>query len=146
MDLLAVAASTGGPWPSAMFLSALPPLDVPAVITQHMPPEFTRLLAERLAATGGRPCREARDGEVLRAGHVYVAPGDHHLRVSVAGRTWSCGSRRTRRQPLPPGRGPDVRLGGRGVRAGDAGRGAHGHGVRRPRRRGGGWCGPAAAC
>ena len=82
MQVLAIASSTGGPVALADLLGALPArLDVPVLITQHMPPEFTRLLAERLAVVGGRPCAEARDGEVLRAGHTYVAPGDFHMLV-----------------------------------------------------------------
>ena len=82
MQVLAIASSTGGPVALAELFAGLPPsLDVPVVITQHMPPEFTRRLAERLATVGSRPCAEARDGEVLRAGHVYVAPGDRHLLV-----------------------------------------------------------------
>ncbi len=86
MQVLVVAASTGGPVALTDFLRALAaPLAVPILITQHMPPEFTRLLAERLAVAGGRPCAEARDGELLRAGRAYVAPGDHHMRVERRG-------------------------------------------------------------
>ncbi|HEY0779930.1 MAG TPA: chemotaxis-specific protein-glutamate methyltransferase CheB [Gemmatirosa sp.] len=86
MQVLAIASSTGGPVALAELLGALPPkLDVPVLVTQHMPPEFTRLLAERLAVAGRRPCAEARDGEVLRRGHVYVAPGDHHMLVERRG-------------------------------------------------------------
>ena len=86
MQVLAIASSTGGPVALADLFGALPArLDVPVLITQHMPPEFTRLLAERLAAVGGRQCAEARHGEVLRAGHVYVAPGDYHLLVERRG-------------------------------------------------------------
>lgn len=85
--VLAIASSTGGPQALATFLGALPAsLSVPILITQHMPPEFTRLLAERLATSGGRPCAEAREGETPRPGHIYVAPGDHHLLVHRDGR------------------------------------------------------------
>ena len=54
----------------------------PVLITQHMPPTFTTILAEHLARATGRPAREAEDGEPIRAGHIYVAPGNRHLRVA----------------------------------------------------------------
>lgn len=84
--VLAIASSTGGPAALTELVCALPPLGVPIVVAQHMPPDFTRLLAERLAVAGSRPCAEARHGEPLRPGHIYVAPGDHHLRVERHGR------------------------------------------------------------
>ncbi len=97
--VLAVAASTGGPVALAELFGALPSrLDVPVVVTQHMPAAFTRRLAERLAAAHGRPCAEARDGEPLRAGHVYVAPGDHHLTVDRG--AWDVRVRLTREAPV----------------------------------------------
>ncbi len=79
-DVLAIASSTGGPNALAAMLPDLPQnFPVPIVIVQHMPPMFTRMLAEHL----GRKCRitvsEAVDGEPLRAGHALIAPGDHHL-------------------------------------------------------------------
>ena len=51
---------------------------VPIVIVQHMPPMFTRHLAERLAAAGHLCVREGRDGQVLRGGEVWIAPGGYH--------------------------------------------------------------------
>jgi two-component system chemotaxis response regulator CheB len=54
---------------------------VPVVIVQHMPPVFTRLLAERLDATCPLSVREAEGGERPAAGTVWIAPGDHHLVV-----------------------------------------------------------------
>ena len=53
----------------------------PVLITQHMPPTFTTILAELLARASGRPVHEAVDGEALRAGAIYIAPGGRHLRV-----------------------------------------------------------------
>jgi two-component system chemotaxis response regulator CheB len=53
----------------------------PVLVTQHMPPTFTTILAEHLARATGRPAREAIDGETIRAGNIYVAPGSRHLRI-----------------------------------------------------------------
>lgn len=82
--LLAVASSTGGP--RALFallegLSVRRSLPIPIIITQHMPPSFTPILAEQLARTCGLPCTEAQDGEILQPGTVHLAPGDRHLLV-----------------------------------------------------------------
>jgi two-component system chemotaxis response regulator CheB len=86
VDLVAIGSSTGGPNALHEVLAALPAaLPVPVVITQHMPPVFTRLLAERLDATCALEVREAAGGEVLRPGTVWIAPGDHHLVVRRVG-------------------------------------------------------------
>lgn len=82
VDVVAVGVSTGGPNALAVLLGALPAsLPVPMVIVQHMPPTFTRLLAERL----DRDCRlrvaEARGGELLEPGTVLLAPGGRHLEL-----------------------------------------------------------------
>lgn len=86
VDLVAIGSSTGGPNALHALLAALPgSLEVPVVITQHMPPVFTRLLAERLDATCSLRVQEAAGGEVLAPGQVWIAPGDHHLEVRRAG-------------------------------------------------------------
>jgi two-component system, chemotaxis family, protein-glutamate methylesterase/glutaminase len=59
---------------------------VPVVMTQHMPAAFTPILADHLKRLGMMPCAEARDGEALVAGRIYLAPGDRHLKVE-GGRT-----------------------------------------------------------
>ncbi|HSY21693.1 MAG TPA: chemotaxis response regulator protein-glutamate methylesterase [Polyangiaceae bacterium] len=78
--LLAIGCSTGGPNALTALLERFPArLPVPVVITQHMPPVFTRLLAERLRAHTRLPVSEAQGGEVLAPGDIWIAPGDHHL-------------------------------------------------------------------
>lgn len=85
-EVIAVASSTGGPNALATLLRALPrDARTPIVITQHMPPLFTQLLAQRLERESGRHCVEATDGLRVASGHVYIAPGDHHLLVEKAG-------------------------------------------------------------
>ncbi|MGB9045182.1 MAG: chemotaxis protein CheB, partial [Pseudolabrys sp.] len=54
----------------------------PVLITQHMPPTFTAVLAEHLARIAKRPVREAVDGEEINAGVVYLAPGGKHMKVA----------------------------------------------------------------
>lgn len=81
-SILAVASSTGGPQALFQFFKDLKdPLPVPTVVVQHMPPTFTAILAKHIEELTGIPCAEAVDGEVLQNGHVYVAPGDHHMTV-----------------------------------------------------------------
>jgi two-component system, chemotaxis family, protein-glutamate methylesterase/glutaminase len=55
------------------------------VLTQHMPPTFTPMLAEHLSKVGELRCAEARDGEPIEAGRMYLAPGDRHLLVEAPG-------------------------------------------------------------
>jgi two-component system chemotaxis response regulator CheB len=79
-EVLAIAASTGGPNALAAMLPELPAnFPAPIVIVQHMPPMFTRMLAEHLAKKCRITVAEAVDGEALRPGHALIAPGDHHL-------------------------------------------------------------------
>ncbi|MDJ0388605.1 chemotaxis response regulator protein-glutamate methylesterase [Roseomonas sp. E05] len=80
--LLAIGSSTGGPQALAAFVRRLTaPVPVPIVIVQHMPAGFTAMLADHLARLGGPSAAEAKDGEMLQAGRIYVAPGDRHLLV-----------------------------------------------------------------
>lgn len=82
--LLAIGSSTGGPQALFTLIQGLgKTLSVPVVLTQHMPPTFTAILAEHISKLGGLPCAEARDGEALHAGRIYLAPGDRHLLVDV---------------------------------------------------------------
>lgn len=82
IEILAIGTSTGGPNALAEVFSQLPvDLPVPVVIVQHMPPMFTRLLAERLTAQFHIPTQEAVSGSALRPGAAWIAPGDHHMIV-----------------------------------------------------------------
>jgi two-component system chemotaxis response regulator CheB len=81
--LIAIAASTGGPRAIATVLGQLPhPLPVPILVVQHMPPLFTRYLADRLAADFKLDVREGIEGERLRPGRVRIAPGGRHMTVA----------------------------------------------------------------
>jgi two-component system, chemotaxis family, protein-glutamate methylesterase/glutaminase len=82
VDVLAIGASTGGPNALTTIFQGLPAdFSVPIVIVQHMPPMFTRLLAERLSAESRIPVREGSAGAVLDPGHAWIAPGDYHMVV-----------------------------------------------------------------
>jgi two-component system chemotaxis response regulator CheB len=82
--VLLIGSSTGGP----QALHALgAQIDgvlqrAPVLITQHMPPTFTAVLAEHLARIAKRPVREGVDGEEITAGVVYIAPGGKHMKVA----------------------------------------------------------------
>ena len=82
IDILAIGVSTGGP---NALVAMLPELavnfPVPVVIVQHMPPLFTRLLAERISAISGRRAREGEAGAVLAPGDIWLAPGGFHMEV-----------------------------------------------------------------
>lgn len=84
--VVAIGSSTGGPNALAEVLPALPAnLPVPVLVSQHMPPLFTRFLAERLAPRCALPIAEAEHGRVLVPGRIWLAPGDYHLTVSSLG-------------------------------------------------------------
>jgi two-component system chemotaxis response regulator CheB len=75
IDLVAIGCSTGGPPALQHVFQSIPLLPVPFVVAQHMPPNFTRLFAERVNKLTQFEVHEARDGEMLRPGFVYIAPG-----------------------------------------------------------------------
>lgn len=82
IKLVAIGVSTGGPNALASLLSQLPAdFPVPIAIVQHMPPVFTKLLAERLNTKCPLQVEEARSGVRLTPGSVWLAPGDYHLTV-----------------------------------------------------------------
>lgn len=83
-EILTIGSSTGGPQALFQVLRDIGPNPgVPILITQHMPPTFTKILAEHASRASGLPCKEAEDGEPLERGHVYIAPGDYHMLIKV---------------------------------------------------------------
>lgn len=86
IDILAIGTSTGGPNALAEVLPLLSKdLPVPVVVVQHMPPLFTRFLAERLDKQSSIRIREGEDGGLLRPGEAWIAPGDFHMKVARDG-------------------------------------------------------------
>ena len=85
--VLLIGSSTGGPQALMTVVAELGPVidRFPVLITQHMPPTFTTILAEHLARTSGRPAHEAVDGEAIKPGRIYLAPGGRHMRVARHG-------------------------------------------------------------
>ncbi len=80
--VLTIGSSTGGVEALVTLIESFPPNCPPTVITQHMPPTFTRSFAERLNRMSAATVSEAQDGAPLEAGRVYIAPGgDRHLQV-----------------------------------------------------------------
>jgi two-component system chemotaxis response regulator CheB len=81
--VLLIGSSTGGPQALLKLVNDIRPVidRFPVLITQHMPPTFTTILAEHLARASHRPAHEACDGEVVKQGQIYLAPGGRHMRV-----------------------------------------------------------------
>jgi two-component system chemotaxis response regulator CheB len=80
--ILAIGSSTGGPQALlALFKDLKPTIGIPVVITQHMPPTFTRILSEHITKATDWSCIEAKDGDVLKPNCAYMAPGDFHMEV-----------------------------------------------------------------
>lgn len=84
---LAIASSTGGPQALVTIFTAMKGklAQVPVFITQHMPPNFTAILAEHISKAWGGDCHEAIHGEAVRPGVIYLAPGDFHMTVEKQG-------------------------------------------------------------
>ena len=85
--VLLVGSSTGGPQALMTLVGGIGKIidHYPVLITQHMPPTFTTILAEHLGRTSRRPTTEGVDGEPVKAGHIYLAPGGKHMRVARRG-------------------------------------------------------------
>lgn len=81
--VLLIGSSTGGPQALMALVAEIGPVidRFPVLITQHMPPTFTTILAEHLARTSKRPAHEAVDGETVKPGRIYLAPGGRHMRI-----------------------------------------------------------------
>jgi len=79
---IAIGSSTGGPQALFKVIKDLGTgLSQPIVITQHMPPAFTAILAEHISRQCGVICNEAKEGDVLVPGQYYIAPGDFHMLI-----------------------------------------------------------------
>lgn len=86
VDIVAIGVSTGGPNALAEVFSAIKePLPVPVVVVQHMPPLFTKALAERLDKASVLSICEGEHGQLLEPGNVYIAPGGKHMETRRAG-------------------------------------------------------------
>jgi len=89
IEIVAIGTSTGGPNALAEVLPRIPSdFPVPIVVVQHMPPIFTRLLADRLAGQSAIPVEEGSAGTILSPGHAWIAPGNFHMKVMRAGLEW----------------------------------------------------------
>jgi two-component system chemotaxis response regulator CheB len=84
---LVIGSSTGGPQALMSLVTDIGPVidRFPVLITQHMPPTFTTILAEHLARSSRRPAHEAVDGEIIKPGRIYLAPGGRHMKVGRHG-------------------------------------------------------------
>lgn len=86
IEIVCIGTSTGGPNALADVFKNFPvDFPVPIVVVQHMPPMFTAMLAERLAATSQVRFHEGAHGQVIEPGHGYIAPGGKHMEVKRVG-------------------------------------------------------------
>lgn len=87
MQAIAIASSTGGPQALLHIFHEFKgkELRVPMFITQHMPPNFTAILADHISKASGLDCHEAVEDEEVRGGVIYLAPGDYHMAVVRSG-------------------------------------------------------------
>ena len=88
--LIAIGASAGGTEAIRVVLETMPPNAPGIVITQHIPAEFSRAFAERMDRSCAMAVCEARDGQQIVPGHVFIAPGGRHLRIERSGARWLC--------------------------------------------------------
>ena len=84
-EVVVVAASTGGPKALSEMVAGIPgSLGAAVLIVQHMPDDFLRSFAKRLAQIGSLPVSVGSQDEVVLAGRIYLAPGDRHMSVSMS--------------------------------------------------------------
>ncbi len=87
--IIAIGTSTGGPRALQSVVPKLPgDINAAVIIVQHMPPGFTKSLAERMDSMSDLAVKEAEDGDILCPGCAYLAPGDKHLRVISTGTSY----------------------------------------------------------
>lgn len=86
--ILAIGSSTGGPQALTRLFGDIGKSigNLPTVVVQHMPATFTAILAEHISRAAGRPAREGVDGQLVEAGHIYVAPGGFHMVLEKQGK------------------------------------------------------------
>jgi two-component system, chemotaxis family, protein-glutamate methylesterase/glutaminase len=118
IEIVAIGTSTGGPNALAEVLPRIPnDFPVPIVVVQHMPPIFTRLLAERLASRSRFPWKRAVRARFCHAGHAWIAPGNFHMKVCARALRVAPEPESGAAGELLPSRGRcAVSLGGRGLR------------------------------
>lgn len=85
--VLLIGSSTGGPQALTKLFAEIGPaiINVPVLVTQHMPPTFTAILAEHITKAAGRRAAEGVHGEPLMPGRIYVAPGGKHMVIGKQG-------------------------------------------------------------
>lgn len=85
-DVIGIGSSTGGPQALFRVLADLTKtIKQPILVTQHMPPTFTTILAEHITKSSGWVCSEAKSGDVVTPGRIYLAPGGYHMTVKTDG-------------------------------------------------------------
>lgn len=84
-NVLAIGSSTGGPQALFKVIAHLKGFDVPIIITQHMPPMFTKILAQHITQQTGVTAHEGETGMKIENGHIYIAPGGFHMMFEKKG-------------------------------------------------------------
>ncbi|WP_226893261.1 protein-glutamate methylesterase/protein-glutamine glutaminase [Nisaea sediminum] len=85
-EVIGIGSSTGGPQALFKVLADIPKtIRQPILVTQHMPPTFTTILAEHITKSSGWVCSEAKTGDVVAPGRIYLAPGGYHMTVKTEG-------------------------------------------------------------
>lgn len=89
-QLIAIGASTGGTEAIKAVVTQLPDNAPPVVVTQHIPPTFSERFANRLDGCSKVSVCEAKHGQKIKPGHVYIAPGDRHLKIETKAGSMFC--------------------------------------------------------
>ncbi|KMY49466.1 protein-glutamate methylesterase/protein-glutamine glutaminase [Peribacillus loiseleuriae] len=104
--IIVIGTSTGGPRALQTVLTQLPKnIEAPILVVQHMPPGFTKSLANRLNTLSEITVKEAEDGEILKKGTAYIARGGHHLKIKKVGMSLAI---HTDQSPMRNGHRPSV--------------------------------------
>lgn len=104
--IVMIGTSTGGPRALQQVIPKLPKnFNAPVLIVQHMPPGFTKSLAERLNTISRIRVKEAENGEILQKGTAYIAPGGYHLKIRKVGKSLAA---QVDQSPIVRGHRPSV--------------------------------------